>query len=54
MTEQHVRKTGSETESEMESIFRNFLREKRMRLIFFFNAKFNVNYKKCLVRQLFV
>jgi len=30
-----LRKTGSETKTKMESIFRNFLRENIMRIIFF-------------------
>jgi len=45
MMEQHIYgKTRLETESEMESIFRNFLHENSMRIIFFFNAKFNCEF----------
>jgi len=39
-----VQKTRLEAESEMESIFRNFLCENSMSLIFFFNAKFNCEF----------
>jgi len=40
----HVQKTGSETESETETIFINFLLENSIRIIFFFNAKFNCEF----------
>jgi len=49
-----VWKTGSETESEMESIFRNFLRENSTRIIFFSRQNSIVNFKKRLGRQLFM
>ena len=54
MTEQHEQKTGSETESEMESIFRNFLCENSTRIIFFLMQNSTVNFKKRLVRQLYM
>jgi len=41
-------------ESEMESIFRNFLHENSMRVILFLTQNSIVNFKKRLVRQLFM
>jgi len=34
----------TESETERESIFRNFLRKNSVRTIFFFNAKFNYEF----------
>jgi len=47
VTEEHVyalMKTRSETETEMASIFRSFLHENSIRIIFFFNSKFNCKF----------
>ena len=41
-----VQKTGSERKSEMEFIFRNFLRENSMRIIFFLTQNSKVNFNK--------